>query len=93
MTFKKVTNAQGVGRKTIEQISKELTIHFQSLKDWLGNGEWLVGTHITIADIAVFCQLFCIKGSKEGEELISQFRTIISWMKRVDEVTMLKTKV
>lgn len=93
MTFKKVTNAQGVGRKTIEQISKELTIHFQSLTDWLGDEEWLVGSHITLADIAVYCQLFCINGSKEGEELISQFRTITSWMKRVEEATMLKTEV
>jgi len=93
MTFKKVTNAQGVGRKTIEQISRELTIHFQSLTDWLGDEKWLVGSHITLADIAVYCQLLCINGSKEGEELIFQFRTITSWMKRVEEATMLKTGV
>ena len=90
MTFKKVTSAQGLGRKNIEQILKELDIHLQSLTDWLGDAEWLVGSHITIADISVYCQLFCIAGSEEGREMLSRFESVAAWMNRVDEATLPK---
>ncbi|ARU56896.1 glutathione S-transferase [Oleiphilus messinensis] len=83
----KVTKAQGVGRKSITTIKSELDTHFNSLNNWLENSEWLVGDKITLADISVFVQLYCLVGTEEGKAIMEQYPRVQDWMNRVSEAT------
>lgn len=59
MALKRTAVAQGIGRKSLNSINNDLNRHFRALNDLL-SGDWLVGTHITLADIAVCAQIYCI---------------------------------
>ena len=50
--------AQGLGRCRPEHVLDELDRHVAAIAAWLGD-EWLVGEHLTIADVAVYAQLAC----------------------------------
>jgi len=47
----------------------------------------LVGDAPSIADIAVFVQLFCIGGTAEGSAVLDSQPTVRAWMDRVAERT------
>ena len=75
---------QGVGRKSEEQVLGDVARHADAVAGWLGTREWLVGERLTLADIAVFVQLTCIRSTAEGERILSTQPTVLSWMERVD---------
>lgn len=84
----RVARNQGIGRKSPLQIETEVSRHLQALSDLLTAGEWLVGRQLSVADLAVFAQLDCIRGAAEGERLVSEkFPTVVAWMDRVDTAT------
>lgn len=87
LAMSRTTKAQGIGRKSIAEIESDLTEHVSSISDWLGEEEWLVGGRLTMADIAVFAQLYCIQGAVEGQRIIEKYDSVVKWMKRVDEAT------
>jgi glutathione S-transferase len=87
MAVRSTVRAQGVGRKTREQILSDVEHHVSAVDDLLGGGEWLVGNSLTLADISVFSQLFCIGGTADGERIISSRVRVADWMKRVDAAT------
>ena len=81
----KVARNQGIGRKSPAQIETEVSRHLQALTDLLGTGDWLVGSHLSVADLAVFAQLFCIRGAVEGDRLVTEdYAAVAAWMDRVD---------
>jgi hypothetical protein len=51
--------------------------------DWLAGKEWLVGSGLTLADLAVYAQLRCIDGSEEGRARLSAKPAVRDWMSRV----------
>jgi glutathione S-transferase len=53
----------------------------------LDGRDYLVGDALTLADISVFAQLFCIRGASEGAVAIEKEPSVVSWMTRVDEAT------
>ncbi|MFW5876433.1 MAG: glutathione S-transferase family protein [Myxococcota bacterium] len=79
--------AQGVGRKSEGQILAEVQRQLDAVDGWLGEGSWLVGDMLTIADLAVFAQLHCIRGSDEGGRMIEARPRLAGWMSRVDAAT------
>jgi len=83
----RVAKTQGTGRKSLETLTKEVRNHTQAIADWLGEGQWLVGEALTLADISVFCQMRCLEGTREGAAALNEFPTVIDWMKRVDTAT------
>ncbi len=85
---KRQAEAQGTGRKSKDQILADLKRHLISLESLLEGKEWLVGEHLTLADIGVFAQIFAIGGSEEGARMISEYPSIVAWISRVDVATV-----
>ncbi len=85
--IRRVTEAQGIGRKARDDVERELGRHLDALVAWLGDGAWLVGETLTLADIAVYAQLFCIQGAITGDEAIAARPALVAWMDRVDAAT------
>lgn len=48
---------QGIGRRPRERVEQEFFAHLQALETLLGAGRWLVGDHLTIADLSIAAQL------------------------------------
>jgi len=81
--------SQGIGRKPTDMVLRDVERQVSAVAGWLGGRDWLVGDAITLADISVFAQLFCIRGTEEGERLIDASPPVSAWMRRVDETTRL----
>jgi glutathione S-transferase len=85
--IRRVTEAQGIGRKARGDVERELGRHLDAIEGWLGDGAWLVGDALSLADIAVFAQLFCIQGAITGAEALAARGALLAWMERVDAAT------
>jgi glutathione S-transferase len=83
----RTTRSQGLGRKDPETVVAELGAHLDAIAALLGDGPWLVGDALSLADIAVYAQLFCIAGAVEGAEAIAARPVVGAWMERVDDAT------
>ena len=93
VAMKKILNNQGIGRKALPQVLADLKQHVTAIESWLGNGDWLVGKHITLADISVYSQLNCINQTPEGSYLINEKPTVKAWLERTAETTEQKESV
>jgi len=78
---------QGLGRKTLKQVLDDLGRHLAAIEGWLGGGKFLLGNDLSLADIAVFAQLYCVRGADEGQRIITDNKTVAAWMDRVDLAT------
>ncbi len=87
----RIARGQGIGRKSRPDVEAEVTRHLGALTGLLGGRDWLVGERLSLADISVFAQLYCIRGTVEGERLIVAEPTVSAWMNRVDAATSLQT--
>lgn len=74
---------QGLGSKTLDVVLRELDTHLRSLDAWLGEGEWLVGDRISVADISVFVQLDCMRQVDEGRRALETQPKVRGWLDRV----------
>lgn len=87
LTMRKTTEAQGTGRKPLAALLRDLDRHLLMLEQWLDGREWLVGDRLTLADLAVYAQLFCIAGALEGQDLLQRHAGVQAWMTRVDRAS------
>ena len=85
--MKKILANQGLGRKTDAAVLEDVRRHTHAIATWLGEAQWLVGDALSIADIAVFAQMHCIRGTDEGGPIVSDNRVVAAWMDRVDQAT------
>lgn len=83
----KQSKAQGTGRKTKAQIIADLERHADAIARLLGSRSHLVGNALTLADISVFAQLYCIDGTPEGKAVINGRAPLRAWMTRIDQET------
>jgi glutathione S-transferase len=81
------TRTQGVGRKNDEQVLVDVRRHLDALEALLSGRETLVGERLSLADIAVFCMLYCIRDATEGESEIAARPALVSFLDRVDRAT------
>jgi len=86
--LKSQVSSQGVGKRPIEVVLRDVERHVDALAGILGGGEWLVGDRLTIADVSVFAQLFCIRASDEGGRVVAARPAVAAWMERVDRATV-----
>ncbi len=84
---KKTGQAQGVGRKDRDTICREVAAHFDAIVDMLGDGDWLVGNHLTVADIAVASMCTVIERAEEAAAMMQERPTLQAWRERVDSAT------
>jgi glutathione S-transferase len=82
-----VLRGQGLGRKTTEAVCDDLRRELTAIEDYLGDGKFLLGDAISLADIAVFAQLHCIRGTPEGGAIVADRPVVARWMDRVDAKT------
>jgi glutathione S-transferase len=91
-TMRNVLAKQGIGRKSEDEVLRDVSRHGEAIAGWLGTREWLVGEHLSVADVAVFVQLAAIRSTDEGEKLLAAQPTVLSWMERVDRATRSTTQ-
>jgi glutathione S-transferase len=82
-----VLKKQGLGRKSLESVLKDIERHVAAVSDILGDGHWLVGDSLTLADIAVFVMFECLRGTPEGSKIIMSHPGVTAWMERVDRAS------
>ncbi|BFM16927.1 glutathione S-transferase family protein [Maricurvus nonylphenolicus] len=78
--------AQGLGRKTREQVIADANRHFQSIAALVEDGGWMVGDSITLADISAIAEVNCLLDSKEGQDLLADYPAVADWINRIDEM-------
>ncbi|NHV25903.1 glutathione S-transferase family protein [Burkholderia sp. D-99] len=81
---RRLVAAQGLGRKTPEQIVADVRRHLKAVAALLDHGKFLVGNALTLADIAVLAQLNCLLYAQEVRDAIESFPQIAAWAARVD---------
>jgi glutathione S-transferase len=80
-------SSQGVGKRPLDVVLRDVERHLDALAGILGGGRWLVADRLTIADVSVFAQLFCIRASDEGGRMVAARPAVAAWMERVDRAT------
>jgi glutathione S-transferase len=85
--LRRQTAAQGVGRKPSAMVDRDVERHVEALAGLLGEREWLVGQRLSLADIAVFAQLACIRAADEGAKAVERAPAVAAWMERVERAT------
>jgi glutathione S-transferase len=85
--LRRLCEAQGVGRKPEEMVLRDVDRHLDAAGAWLTGKSWLVGSALSLADLAVFAQFRCIDCSEEGHARIAGRPMVATWMARVAEAT------
>ena len=78
------SNAQGLGRKTREQVIADVERHALALDALLSGRDWLVGDALSLADISVLPQLSCLLYTDEFISILEKTRNLRPWMERVE---------
>lgn len=85
--MRSLTRRQGVGRKSEARVVADVQHHLDAVDGLLQRSEWLVGEALSIADLSVFAELFCIRATDEGAKLVEGRPAVAAWMQRVDAAT------
>lgn len=81
--FKRQLQAQGIGRVEKSVVEARFNLLLQSLDIQLAERAWLVGSHKTLADIAVASQLKEIQRTSHLDSAISGAENVSRWLKTV----------
>lgn len=81
-----ITRPQGLGRKTPEEIVADVHRHLLSLDAMLRGHEWLVGSALSLADIAVTSQLRALLGAEEVVRIAETLPAVTDWEERVSRL-------
>jgi glutathione S-transferase len=85
--MKNVLRAQGLGRKSDEQVLGDFERHIVALETWLGAREFLFEEMLSVADIAAYSQLACAGETNEGATVLARHPILLAWMERVNATT------
>jgi len=83
----KITASQGIGRKSIEQLLVDVERHVSAVNGLLGEGEWLVGDQLSLADLAVYGMFQALKDADMALEIMQRYPAVLSWMTRIEDRT------
>jgi glutathione S-transferase len=83
----KIAKTQGIGRKSPQQVTQDLGKFYEALAALLEKQPWLVATHITAADLAVYTMVNVLKRTEEGAALLSAHPRLESWFTAVAAAT------
>ncbi len=84
---RKTGQAQGIGRKDPQTICTEVAAHFDAVVALLGDRDWLVGDHLSVADIGVASMCTVIERAEEAAALMRERPVLQAWRERVDAAT------
>ncbi|UZW53676.1 glutathione S-transferase family protein [Sphingobium sp. JS3065] len=80
------TGYQGIGRKSQEEVVEDVVRHLTAIERLVHGGGWLVGSQITIADIAVAAQLGALAYASEVKALLPKYPGVSRWRAAVDNL-------
>ena len=83
----KITANQGIGRKSIEQLLVDVERHVAAVNGLLGDGQWLVGNQLSLADLAVYGMFQALKDADMVLELMQRHPAVLNWMTRIENAT------
>lgn len=86
--LKGATQKQGLGRKTPEDLTREIRKLFEAVDVMVANDSWLVGRTISIADISVVSMLTVLERAKEARSIMETLPNLMAWRDRVDTLTL-----
>lgn len=86
-TYGKIAAGQGTGSKPRAQVLSDLARITDSVQARLAGKTFLIGDALSLADIAVFVQLACIRGTVEGAPLFAARPGLSAWMDQIDAAT------
>ena len=79
---------QGTGRKDRESVCREIEEHFRSIEILVKDTGWLVGDHLSVADIAVASMCTVLDRAEEAGALMGRAPALLDWRERVDDLTL-----
>jgi len=81
-----ITTTQGLGRKPRSQVVLDAERHLEAIDGLVAEGDWLVGDHPTLADLAVASQVDALRYAEEAEAVVARLPALQAWIRRVDQV-------
>lgn len=83
----KITENQGIGRKSIEQLTIDVTRHIDAVDGLLQAGDWLVDNRLTLADLAVYAMFQCFRDADFVLEIMESRPRVMDWMARLEQAS------
>lgn len=85
--LKKILGNQGVGRKSLEQLTIDTRRHVDAVEGLLGNSGWLAGDQLSLADLAVYAMFQCFRDADGSAAILAQSAVVTEWLLRVEQLT------
>jgi glutathione S-transferase len=85
--FKATTGAQGIGRKSPQQLADDVDRLFGAIDDLQRVTGFVVGNGLSLADVAICVQAECIGDSTIGKRALQARPALIEYFKRIDTLT------
>lgn len=85
--YGKIAQGQGTGAKPRAVLLADVARLLDAAQGFLAEKTWMVGESLTLADIAIYCQLACIRSTPEGAPLFEARPALSAWMGRVAAAT------
>lgn len=85
--YGKIAEGQGTGAKPRAVLLADVARLLDAAQGFLGSKTWMVGATLTLADIAIYAQLACIRSTPEGAPLFEARPVLSAWMGRVAAAT------
>ncbi len=85
--FKTTTTTQGIGRKSDAQIAADVDRLLGAVEELQCATGFVVGTTLTLADIAIAAQAECIGDSTIGTRVLGSRPALVAYFQRVDALT------
>ena len=83
----RITGAQGIGRKSIEQLLVDVERHITAVDSLLDGTDWLVGNQLSLADLAVYAMFQALRDADMVADMLARYPAVTAWMMRVEEHT------
>jgi glutathione S-transferase len=81
--YGKIAEGQGTGAKPRAVLLADLGRLTDAAQAFLGAKDWMAGGALSLADIAIYVQLACIRSTPEGAPLFAARPALDQWMGRV----------
>lgn len=83
----KITETQGIGRKSIEQLLVDVERHVAAVNGLLSGSDWLVGNQLSLADLAVYAMFQALRDADMVVDMLARYPAVNAWMARIEELT------
>ena len=83
----KITESQGIGRKSLEQLLVDVERHIAAVNDLLQASDWLVGDRLTLADLSLYGMFQALGDADMVVPILERYPAVPAWMARIEAAT------